>query len=145
MGQQWYSSQNALRGLWMCSVHRPKLSYNSEETALRWFLLTVERSYKKKFCFFFNWLLWAFFPVHRLSLAAESGGFSFSWLLSLRSRGSGCMLWCRGLAALRHVGSSRMRDQICVCCIGRRILNQWTTRGSHWVVYVLDIKKHGDE
>ena len=32
------------------------------------------------------------------------------------------------LVALGHVGSSRTRDRTCVPCIGRRILNQWTTR-----------------
>ena len=33
-----------------------------------------------------------------------------------------------GLVALWHVGSSRTRDRTCVPCIGRQILNHWTTR-----------------
>ena len=33
-----------------------------------------------------------------------------------------------GLAALQHVGSSWTRDQICVPCNSRWILNHWTTR-----------------
>ena len=39
-------------------------------------------------------------------------------------------LWRVGLAARRHVGSSRTRDQTCVLCIGRRILIHSTTRKS---------------
>ena len=135
-----------LLGFWIYGVHRPKLSYNSEEIVLRWFLLTVGGK-KVLFLFFFNWLLWAFFPVHGLPVAAEIGGFSFSWLLLLQSRGSACMLWCRGLAAPRHVGSSRMRDQTCVPCIGRQILNQWTTRAvtgwcMFWTLRNMEMNKH---
>ena len=33
-----------------------------------------------------------------------------------------------GLVALRHVGSSQIRDPICVSCFGRQILYHWTTR-----------------
>ena len=33
-----------------------------------------------------------------------------------------------GLVALRHVEFSQTRDQTCVPCIGRQILNHWTTR-----------------
>ena len=75
---------------------------------------------------------------YQLSLVAESGGYSLlwcagfalRWLLSLRSMGSrrvgfiSCstraqQLWCTGLVAPRHVGSSRTRARN---CIGRRIL-----------------------
>jgi len=37
-------------------------------------------------------------------------------------------LWLSGLVALWHVGSSQTRDQTCVPCTGRQILNHWTTR-----------------
>ena len=37
-------------------------------------------------------------------------------------------LWRTGLLALQHMGSSRTRDPTCVPCIGRRILNHWTTK-----------------
>ena len=37
-------------------------------------------------------------------------------------------LWCPGLVALWHVGSSWTRDWAPVPCIGRWILNHWTTR-----------------
>ena len=36
-----------------------------------------------------------------------------------------------GLVALRHVGSSPTRYRTHVPCIGRQILNHWTTRGVH--------------
>ena len=37
-------------------------------------------------------------------------------------------MWSMGLVAPRHVESSQTRDQIRVPCIGRQILNHWTTR-----------------
>ena len=37
-------------------------------------------------------------------------------------------MWWMGLVAPRHVGSSQIRDQTCVPCIGSQILNHWTTR-----------------
>ena len=37
-------------------------------------------------------------------------------------------LWHTGLVAPQHVGSSQTRDQTCVPCTGRQILNHWTTR-----------------
>ena len=82
--------------------------------------------------FFFNkfiyfWLRRVFVAVCRLSLVAESGGysslrcmgFSLQWLLLLRST---------GLVAPRHVGSSWTRDWTRVPCIGRRILNHCASR-----------------
>ena len=78
-------------------------------------------------------------------------GFSLQWLLLLRSMGSrhvgfsSCgtwaqqlwhtgsraeaqQLWCMGLVAPPYVGSSRTRDQTCVPCIGRWILNHCANR-----------------
>ena len=37
-------------------------------------------------------------------------------------------LWHMGLVALGHVGSSWIRDHTYIPCIGRQILNHWTTR-----------------
>ena len=37
-------------------------------------------------------------------------------------------VWPTGLVAPWHVGSSRIRGQICVSHTGRQILNHWTTR-----------------
>ena len=37
-------------------------------------------------------------------------------------------MWCMGIAAPWHVESSQTRDQTQVPCVGRWILNHWTTR-----------------
>ena len=37
-------------------------------------------------------------------------------------------MWLMGLVALWHVESSLTRDQTHIPCIGRQILNYWTTR-----------------
>ena len=60
------------------------------------------------------------------------GGFSIEWLLLLHSTGyKACrlqQLWHPGLVVLKYVEFSLTRDQTHVLCIGRWILNQWTTR-----------------
>ena len=48
------------------------------------------------------------------------------WHVSSRAQAQ--QLWCTGLAAPRHAGSSRTRDRTRVPCIGRRILNHCATR-----------------
>ena len=48
------------------------------------------------------------------------------WLAG--SRAQALELWCIGLAAPRHVGSSRTRARTHVPCIGRQILNHCATR-----------------
>ena len=48
------------------------------------------------------------------------------WLAGSRAQAQ--QLWCMGLDAPWHVGSSRTRDQTRVPCVGRRILNHCTTR-----------------
>ena len=40
----------------------------------------------------------------------------------------GAALWCTGLVALRHVGSSQTWDRTYVPCIPRWILNHWAVR-----------------
>ena len=55
-----------------------------------------------------------------------AGGLQQLWLTGSRVRAQ--QLWCTGLAAPWHVGSSRTRDQTHVPCICRRILNHCTTR-----------------
>ena len=49
-------------------------------------------------------------------------------LRSVDSRAQAQWLWHTGLVALCHVASSWTRDQTHVPCVGRWILNQWTTR-----------------
>ena len=78
--------------------------------------------------------------AHRLSLVVVSGaslqlwceGLSLWWLLLLWRMGSRVLglQWLQhvGLVTLRHVGSSLSRDQTHVPCIGRWILNHWTTK-----------------
>ena len=97
--------------------------------------------------FIYYWLRWVVIAVHRLSLVVVSWGysslwcmgFSLWWLLLLRSIGSRCvgfsscgiralLLWCTGLAAPRHVGSSWTGVWTYVPCIGRQLLNHCTTR-----------------
>ena len=50
---------------------------------------------------FIFWLCWVFIAVCGLSLVAVHLGFSLRWLL---------LLWCTGLATLRHAESSQTRD-----------------------------------
>ena len=56
---------------------------------------------------------------------SHCGGFSCcsTWALGGRAQWLGHM----GLVAQQYVGSSGTRNQTCVPCVGRRILNQWTT------------------
>ena len=89
-------------------------------------------------CFFNLWLLGLCCCVQAFSSWREQGLLSncgvktshcggFSWLQSTGFRESGHQfLWCMGLVALRHVGSSHTRDQTCVSCIGRWILCHWS-------------------
>ena len=72
---------------------------------------------------------------------AVAYGLSSCGSRALERRLNGC-----GLVAPRHVGSSRARDQTCVPCIGRQILNHCTTREVpllpifDWVVWFFDIE-----
>ena len=54
-----------------------------------------------------------------------------TWAQELRFSGfraQAQQLWSTGLVAPKYVGSSLIRDQTCVSCIGRRILYHWATR-----------------
>ena len=85
-------------------------------------------------------------PLRCSARASHCSGFSCcgAWALGARasvviahglsscgsqaSRAQAQQLWCMGLVALQHVGSSRTRDRTRVPCIGRRILNHCATR-----------------
>ena len=115
------------------------------------------------FYFIYFWLHWVFVAARRLSLVVRSGGFSLRWLLLLQSTGSrragfsSCgtwaqqfwlsgsrvqapQLWRTGLAAPRHVGSSRTGARTRVPCIGRWILNHYATREA--LAYFLMVQKN---
>ena len=97
-----------------------------------WFLLCfASLSLTYFYLLLYFWLLWVFIAARRFSLVAVSKGappceFSL-WALVHRLQ----QLWLVGLIALWHVGSSQIRDQTRVPCIGRWILNHWTTREVH--------------
>ena len=93
------------------------------------FVLFFKRSFLKNYLF---WLYWVFVAVLRLSLVATNGGYSpvavgglltagFSWL-------GGSVLVVHGFISQWHVGSYQTRDGTHFHCIGRWILNYWTTR-----------------
>ena len=42
-------------------------------------------------------------------------------------------LWCSGLVALQHVGSSQTRDRTPVPCAGTQMLHHWATRRSPYI------------
>ena len=77
--------------------------------------------------------------------ASCCGGFSACGVQALGPAGfsSGGIwaqrLWHTGLVAPRHVGSSQTRDQTCVPCIGRWILNYWTTKEVPLIVVLICI------
>ena len=103
------------------------------------------------------WLCWVFAASCRLcsswggkgrlssrgAKASHSSGFSraaqalVTAARGLRSGGSRAQeLWCPGLVALQHAGSSPTRDRTHVSCIGRRILHHWATRKAlMWTIY----------
>ena len=64
------------------------------------------------------------------TLQLQCAGFSLLWLLLLWSSlcSMASVAVCPGIVALRHVESSRSRNQTGVPCIGRQIVNHWTTR-----------------
>ena len=58
-------------------------------------------------------------------------GFSLWWLLLLQSASYGCMasvVVVHRLSCPRHAKSFQTRDQTYIPCIGRQILNHWTTK-----------------
>ena len=80
-------------------------------------------------------LCWVFVAVHGLSLVSQSWGYSLVAvhrphiaLVSLFVEHGLWGAWVTVVMARRCVESSRSRDQIHVLCIGRQILNHWTTR-----------------
>ena len=91
----------------------------------------------------FGWICWGesglpvLFLCHlrtspsRVTLFCSTD-FSLQWLILLPSmdfkEGGFQVLWCTGLVALRHEGSSWIKDWTHIPCTGRGILNHWATR-----------------
>ena len=60
------------------------------------------------------------------SMGSRAHGLQYLWLQASRAQAQ--QLWCSGLVALWHLGSSWARDQTHVPCTGRWILNYWITK-----------------
>ena len=84
------------------------------------------------------------------SLVVASGGLSLvvlPRLLLLQSTGSRVQaqhLWCMGMDALWHVGSSQTRDRTCVPCTERQILIHHTVRQVERPFYIAHIFNNKD-
>ena len=95
-------------------------------------LVAASRGYSLLQCTGFS-LQW---PLLLWSTGSRHAGFSScgscgTWAQQLRlvgSRAQAQQLWCTGLVALWHVGSSWTRARTRVPCIGRQILNHCATR-----------------
>ena len=90
------------------------------------------------FLFLYFWLCLVFPAAHMLSRVLATGGcssarcsgFSLQWLPLWQSSGSsaGSIVVARGLSFPGHEDSYWTRNPTRVPCIGRWILNHWTTR-----------------
>jgi len=74
----------------------------------------------------FLWLGQVGAPLCCGAQASHCGGFSCCGAQALKCAGSAA--GTHGLSCLRACGIFQSRDQTCVHCIGRQILNHWTTR-----------------
>ena len=111
------------------SVARPHSTF--DDSKLRWLPVL---SYFLKIIYLFLAKLGICCCVWAFSSCSGGGGCSslrcsVRWLLLLQSTGSRhTAVVMHGLRCSRRVGSSQTRDWIRVPCIGRWILNHWTTR-----------------
>ena len=88
---------------------------------------------------FYLWLHWVFVAWHGLSLVAASRGYSPVAVLRLLTAVAS-QLWHAGnLVTLRHVESSWTRGQTSGACIGRQILNHWTTREVPYIYLCVEL------
>ena len=77
----------------------------------------------------YSWLQCSSFSLQWLLLWTRGSrvcGLQYLWLEGSRARAQ--WLWCTGLVASWHAGSSRTRDQTGLPCIGRWMLNQGVMR-----------------
>ena len=109
--------------MWVFSLIIHSLNQESVSTAL--FVFQPNLSIRHllspiTFKIHISWLPWVSVIWGRLSLVAESGG--YSPVVQCGSSSRGLSSWSR------HVESSQMKDWTHVLCFGRQILNHWTTR-----------------
>ena len=93
------------------------------------FLVAASKGYSLLRCvgLSLRWLLLLWSTGSR-RMGFSSCGMRAQQLWLVGSRAQAQQLWCTGLVALWHVGSSTTRDRTCVPCIGRWILNHCATR-----------------
>ena len=90
------------------------------------------------------------FCIIHISMSLLFFSFSFFFFLALlglhccmqafsscSQRGLLLQLWCAGLVATQNVGSSWTKDQTHIPCIGKWILNHWTTRDVQFAYFYL--------
>ena len=129
LGAPLFSFIHSFIYLWLCwvfvAVHRLSLA-------------VVSRGYSSLQCagFSLSWLLLLWSMGFRRAGFSSCGSWAQQlWLVGSRAQAQ--QLWCKGLVAPQHVGSSRARVQTCVPSIGRRILNRWATREALGLHYFL--------
>ena len=71
------------------------------------------------------WLCWSLLLGAGFSSCRE---LELLWSCGLRASQVSVLLHVASVVAARHVGSSRTRDQNCVLCMARQILDHWTTK-----------------
>ena len=86
------------------------------------------------YLYLFFCLHWDFVAAPGLSLVVASEGYFLAAVLGLSV--AVASLVDRGFVALRHVRSSQTMDRTCVPCIGRQILNHWTTREAPLLCFI---------
>ena len=101
-----------------------------------------------KICIYLFLAARVFAAARGLSLVAASGGYSPAALCRLlpcsgfsccRARALGArtqQLQCEGSAASQHLEFFQIREGTCVPCIGRWILNHWTTRKAQQFLFL---------
>ena len=97
------------------------------------FLLNLLQVFLKHLINYFIFSFWwhlILVAMHKLSLVAACRLLIevASLIAEPRLWSTGSVVWCMGSIAPWHVKSSQARDKTCVPCIGRRILNHWTSR-----------------
>ena len=87
--------------------------------------------------FIYFWPCLVFIVTSRLCIVAVRGVSGASPVAEHPALGTQAQrLWCMGLVAPSHVGSSWTGDQTCVPCTGRWILNHWATREAPVITFL---------